>query len=71
MRNALLTAAGFVLAIALFAFVSVLGAIPTYFLWNWLAPEVFALNRITFAQAWGLVWLTSILFKSASSGSEK
>jgi hypothetical protein len=34
------------------------------FLWNWLMPVIFALPVITFWQAWGLVLLSHILFKS-------
>lgn len=33
-------------------------------LWNWLMPELFGLPVITFWQAWGLVVLSHILFKS-------
>ncbi len=33
-------------------------------LWNWLMPAIFGLTRITFWQAWGLVLLSHILFKS-------
>jgi hypothetical protein len=33
-------------------------------LWNWLMPELFGLGKITFWQAWGLVVLSHILFKS-------
>jgi len=33
-------------------------------LWNWLMPEIFSLPVITFWQAWGLVFLSHILFKS-------
>jgi hypothetical protein len=33
-------------------------------LWNWLMPDIFGLTKITFWQAWGLVVLTHILFKS-------
>jgi len=33
-------------------------------LWNWLMPEIFGLTKITFWQAWGLVVLSHILFKS-------
>ena len=33
-------------------------------LWNWLMPEIFGLIKITFWQAWGLVVLSHILFKS-------
>ena len=33
-------------------------------LWNWLMPGLFGLSVITFWQAWGLVVLSHILFKS-------
>lgn len=33
-------------------------------LWNWLMPPIFGLTMITFWQAWGLVVLSHILFKS-------
>jgi hypothetical protein len=33
-------------------------------LWNWLMPDIFSLRRIDFWQAWGLVLLSHILFKS-------
>ena len=33
-------------------------------LWNWLMPVIFGLPIITYWQAWGLVLLAHILFKS-------
>lgn len=33
-------------------------------LWNWLMPDIFGLGPISFWQAWGLVLLSHILFKS-------
>jgi hypothetical protein len=33
-------------------------------LWNWLMPEIFGLPTIAYWQAWGLVLLAHILFKS-------
>ncbi len=33
-------------------------------LWNWLMPDIFSLPRINYWQAWGLVLLSHILFKS-------
>ncbi len=33
-------------------------------LWNWLMPDIFGLRKITYWQAWGLVVLSHILFKS-------
>ncbi len=32
-------------------------------LWNWLMPEIFGLGTVTYWQAWGLLVLSSILFK--------
>jgi hypothetical protein len=37
-------------------------------LWNWLMPSIFGLNEISYIQAWGLVLLAHILFKSGHSG---
>jgi hypothetical protein len=33
-------------------------------LWNWLMPDIFGLPTISFWQAWGLVVLSHILFKT-------
>lgn len=33
-------------------------------LWNWLMPAIFGLGVISYWQAWGLVLLSHILFKS-------
>jgi hypothetical protein len=41
---------------------SFLTAIPTYYLWNWLMPEIFALKAITYWQAYGIQLLCSLLF---------
>ncbi len=38
-------------------------------LWNWLMPGIFNLPVITYWQAWGLVILAHILFKSGSGES--
>ena len=54
----------------LFVF-ALLGSIPLYFLWNWLMPTIFGLKVITWFQAMGLLFLTSILFKSSASSSSK
>ena len=56
-----------ILAIGIVAIVSIVAAIPTYFLWNWLMPEIFAIKAITFWQAWGINFLAGILFKNSSS----
>ena len=35
-------------------------------LWNWLMPEIFGLTTITYWQAWGIVLLAHILFKTGN-----
>jgi hypothetical protein len=37
-------------------------------LWNWLMPDILGLKRLTYWQAWGLLILSHILFKSFGSG---
>jgi hypothetical protein len=39
-------------------------------LWNWLMPEIFGLKRIGYWQAWGLLALSSILFKGMGSSKD-
>ena len=40
-------------------------------LWNWLMPDIFGLKRLTYWQAWGLLILSSILFKGIKCGSDE
>jgi len=56
-----------ILGIGIFAILSIVAAIPTYFLWNWLMPDILAVKSITFWQAWGINFLAAILFKNTSS----
>jgi hypothetical protein len=51
--------------------IATLMSIPVYYLWNWLMPELFNLKTITFFQAWGLMALSSCLFKSTASSTSK
>jgi len=60
---------GGLIVIVVMAMLALVAAIPVYFLWNWLIPTIFGLKTITFWQAWGLFWLTSILFKGGGSSS--
>lgn len=57
---------GFI-ALLIIAIVSVVTAIPTYYLWNWLLPEIFGVAKITIFQAWGLNVLAGILFKNLTT----
>ncbi|MBI3671654.1 hypothetical protein HY249_02570 [Candidatus Azambacteria bacterium] len=59
-------AIGIGIPIGIIAIVSIVAAILTYFLWNWLMPEIFAIKAITFWQALGINFLAGILFKNSS-----
>ena len=60
MRNSFET---FAALIGLVAIVIVLLGYPLMLLWNWLMPIIFGLPEITFWQAIGLNFLSTILFK--------
>lgn len=40
-------------------------------LWNWLCPEIFGLQTITYVQAMGLMALSSCFFYRGSSSGKK
>ena len=61
----------FLLVAVAVAFISLLLGFPVMWLWNWLMPTIFGLKTITFWQAVGLMFLSSLLFKSTSSSSSK
>lgn len=44
---------------------------PTKWLWNWLMPTIFNLPVITAWQAFGLMILSGILFRSSSSSKKE
>ncbi len=48
--------------VALFL-IAALMSLPVMLLWDWLMPTIFGLKEITWFQAWGLLWLTGILFR--------
>lgn len=50
---------------------SLLTAIPVFFLWNWLMPDLFGLSQVTFWQALGLSLLCGCLFTRTTSKTEK
>jgi len=62
--QALTTIVGF---ITLLVLVTLVFALPTMWLWDWLMPELFGLKEITLFQAWGLNFLRGIPFKSNGS----
>ena len=55
----------FLVAILTLGFVALILGLPLMWLWNWIMPELFYLNTITFWQAVGLNLLTGILFRSS------
>ncbi|MCB0335832.1 MAG: hypothetical protein KDD62_05985 [Bdellovibrionales bacterium] len=57
--------AGFLLAIVLSALLMLVVAIPTMLLWNWVVPEAFGGNAISYPQAWGLLVLAACFIKGA------
>jgi len=57
----------FVAAVAFLVGLSLIMAVPTMLLWDWLMPELFDLKEITLFQAWGLNFLCGMLFKSHNS----
>ena len=62
--------AAFVLAVATLVAFSLIMALPTMWLWDWLMPELFGLKEITLFQAWGVNFLCGMLFKSHNSTSK-
>ena len=54
----------FILTIAIAFGLSVVLTIPVWLLWNWLMPVVFGITKVTLLQAWGLTFLSTMLFKS-------
>ena len=51
-------------AVGLLLFVEALISLPVMLLWDWLMPTIFGLPEITWFQAWGLLFLCGLLFKS-------
>ncbi len=58
---------GLVLIVGVFVLFAILLTVPTYFLWNWLMPTIFNLNKITLLQALGVSMLSGILFRTSGS----
>ena len=54
----------FIAVLALAFVLSLILSIPTMLLWDWLMPTIFNLKEITLFQAWGLNFLSAILFKT-------
>ena len=55
MSGVVVSAVWLVLAAALFV-------VPSWFLWNWLMPEIFGLPEIGFIECFGMLLLARMLF---------
>lgn len=53
-----------IMGLVIAAVLALLFGLVLMWLWNWLMPTIFGLPVITFWQAWGLVVLSHILFKT-------
>jgi hypothetical protein len=53
-----------VLGAGILIFVAALMSLPVMLLWDWLMPTIFGLPEITWFQAWGILFLCGLLFKS-------
>lgn len=53
--------------VGLIILVAALLTFPTYFLWNWLMPDIFNLPKVSVLQALGLNLLSGVLFGSVRS----
>lgn len=62
---------GCIAALLMVFLVALIMCLPTMWLWNWLMPTLFGLTRITWIQALGINFLSSILFKSNVSVNTK
>jgi hypothetical protein len=54
----------FLTSVITLVFITLILGLPLMWLWNWIMPELFYLDTITFWQALGLNALATILFKS-------
>lgn len=53
-----------VFTVAMLFFMAALMSLPVMLLWDWLMPGIFGLRTITWFEAWGLLFLCGLLFKS-------
>ena len=55
-------------SVALLVFLSLLFSLPVYFLWNGcLVSAIDGVKEVTWLQAWGLMILSSFLFKTTAT----
>lgn len=66
--NLFTTIGAAILAVFLFAAIM---SLPVMLLWDWLMPSIFGLRSITWFEAWGLMFLCGLLFKSHTTVERK
>lgn len=71
MKKFLTVVFGIIVGLITYCIVSAIVAFIPMLLWNWLMPTLFGLKTITWLQAWGLTWLSSIFFKGSSTSTSK
>lgn len=49
---------------------SLIVSLPVMLLWDWLMPTIFGLPEITWFQAWGLLFLCGLLFRSSTASNK-
>lgn len=54
----------FVVYVVMLFVAAALMSLPVMLLWDWLMPGIFGLRTITWFEAWGLLFLCGLLFKS-------
>ena len=57
----------FVVYVVMLFVAAALMSLPVMLLWDWLMPGIFGLRTISWFEAWGLLFLCGMLFKSHNS----
>ena len=71
MESVLTVTAMSAVAIVMLVIWSLILAWPVQLLWNWLAPGIFGLGRISFFQAFGIKLLLGLTFGSVSYNNKR
>lgn len=66
-KNAIALIMSIIVTMMIAIVISLIAAIPVYFLWNWLIPDIFGLTTINFIQTVGLCFLVKLLLPSSST----
>jgi hypothetical protein len=61
----LVFSAAIVGSLMLAGLIALIISLPVWLLWNWLMPVIFGITKITLTQAFGILLLSNLLFKSS------